>query len=221
MKKAVVLLSGGLDSATTLWLARKNHETHCLVFDYAQRHSREISTAKKIAALSGSACRIVKLRLPETADSLTSRNKPLPLDRRASEIGKHIPSTYVPARNIIFLSFALSYAEVLRAQAIFIGANAVDFSGYPDCTPAFLGAFRRVMKTGVKPATAARLKLMAPLLYKTKKQIVLAAKRLGVPIELTWSCYGGGKKPCGRCDSCIIRKKAFREAGMKDPAQPS
>jgi len=217
MKKAVILLSGGLDSAATLYMAKKEYEPRCLIFDYGQRHSREINSAKKIASLLKCSHKVVKIRLPETADSLTCKNKPLPLNRPLPATGKTVPSTYVPARNIVFLSLALSYAETIGAEAIFIGANSIDFSGYPDCTPAFFNAFRQVIRTGIKQPAA--IKLKAPLLNKTKKQIVLAAKRLGVPLGITWSCYKGGKKPCGKCDSCSIRSRAFRQAGIKDPAE--
>ncbi|MCM8781524.1 MAG: 7-cyano-7-deazaguanine synthase, partial [Candidatus Omnitrophica bacterium] len=133
-----------------------------------------------------------------------------------------IPSTYVPARNIIFLTFALSYTEATDADTIFIGANAIDYSGYPDCRPAFFKAFREIIKTGTKAGAGAkgqgrRIKVKAPLLYKSKGEIVKLAKRLKVPLKLTWSCYKGGRRPCGICDSCILRVKGFKEAGIKDP----
>ena len=128
---------------------------------------------------------------------------------------KNIPSTYVPARNIIFLSFALSYAEAVGAGVIFIGANAIDYSGYPDCRPEFFKAFQDVIKTGTKAGP--RIKVEIPLIDKTKKEIIKLAKRLKVPMGLTWSCYKGGRRPCGTCDSCVLRAKGFREAGLEDP----
>jgi len=219
-KKAVVLLSGGLDSTTTLYLAQhKGYRCYCLIFDYGQRHKREIQSAVKIAKLSNCEYKIIKFSLPwAMKSSLISKKIPIP-DRDITEKSNAtIPSTYVPARNTIFLSFAASYAESINAGTIFIGANAVDFSGYPDCRPTYFSAFNRLIKVGTKRgAEGKRIKAVAPLLNKSKAEIVALAYKLGVPLELTWSCYEGGKKPCRRCDSCKLREKGFKEAKMRDP----
>lgn len=221
MKKAIVLLSGGLDSATTLWIARKRYKPFCLIFDYGQRHRKEINAAKKIASRAKCSYRVIKIRFPEQTDSLTNIKIPLPANRSVKNIGKSIPSTYVPARNIIFLSFAVSYAEAIKAKTIFIGANAVDFSGYPDCKQEFFNAFRQVIKKGTKSGISSNpIRIQTPIIHKTKTEIIRAGTRLKVPYELTWSCYIGGAKPCGKCDSCILRAEGFRGAGIKDPAIP-
>ncbi|MFH1269732.1 MAG: 7-cyano-7-deazaguanine synthase QueC [Candidatus Omnitrophota bacterium] len=210
MKKAIVLLSGGLDSATTLYLARKQgYKCFCLVFDYGQRHKKEIESAKKIARLSGSLAKVIKIDLPWGGSSLL--DKKLKIPRRPGSADK-IPSTYVPGRNIIFLSFALSFAEATGAEAIFIGAHTQDYSGYPDCRPEFYRAFTKVILTGTKSGVRKKgPKILTPLINRSKTQIIREALRLGVPVDLTWSCYRGGRTPCGECDSCYYRAKAFRE----------
>ncbi len=216
--KAIVLLSGGLDSATTLYLARAlGFQPFCLIFDYGQRHTREIASAKRIAACAKSPYRIVRIALPWKGSSLLdSKLKIRAGSARASRGG--IPSTYVPGRNIIFLSFALSCAEALGAKAIFIGAHAQDYSGYPDCRPEFYRAFGRVIRTGTKAGVERReIRVVRPLIRKNKSQIVRLGHRLKVPFELTWSCYKGGRFPCGACDSCHFRAKGFKEAGLRDP----
>ncbi len=206
-KKAVVLLSGGLDSTTTLYYARqKGYACSALIFDYGQRHLREIRSAVAVAKRVKVPYQIVKISLPWKGSSLLDKKVPLPNRKKM----KGIPSTYVPARNTIFLSCALSYAEAIGARAIFIGANAVDFSGYPDCRPDYYRAFAGVAKRGTK---AGNIKIMAPLLNMSKAEIIRFGKKLAVPFELTWSCYQGGAKPCGVCDSCRLREKGFREAG--------
>ncbi len=211
-KKAVVLLSGGLDSATTLFASQaKGYQTFCLIFDYGQRHRKEILCAKKLAQATQSDYKIVKIGLPWGGSALTDKKIALPKNRK--NIPNEIPVTYVPARNIIFLSFAASYAEALGAQAIFIGANAVDYSGYPDCRPSFYKAFARVMKCGLKTGVSGQvIKIHTPLIRKTKAEIIRIGRKLNVPYDLTWSCYAGGKNPCGVCDSCLLRTKGFREA---------
>ena len=216
-KKAVVLLSGGLDSATTLYFARaKGFNCQCLIFDYGQRHKKEIEQAKKIAKSSRVKAQIVKISLPWKGSSLLNRDLSLP---KFNARRKGIPSTYVPARNTIFLSFALSYAEAIGANAIFIGANAIDFSGYPDCRPEFYRTFSKVIRTGTRAGSQGKVILIqTPLINKTKAQIIKLAVALRVPLELTWSCYKGAKAPCGVCDSCKLRAKGFKEAGIKDPA---
>ena len=218
IKKAIVLLSGGLDSATVLWLAKKRHKPFCLIFNYNQRHKKEIESAKKIALKAGCDCKVIKLELPEGTCSLTNMKMSLPASHSTQLIGEKIPSTYVPARNLIFLSLAVSYAESTGAEAVFIGANAVDFSGYPDCTPDFFKAFRQTIKKGTKSGKKTPVKIMVPLLNKSKDEIIKTGLKLKVPYELTWSCYQGGSSPCGKCDSCLLRKEGFRKAGIIDPA---
>ena len=217
LRQAVVLLSGGLDSATTLYLARKQgFNCHCLTFDYGQRHRREIESAKKIAKAANCPTRIIKIKLPWKGSSLLDKKIKLPITDYRLPIT--IPSTYVPGRNIIFLSFALSYAEAIKAGAIFIGAHSQDYSGYPDCRPEFYRAFSKVIATGTKSGVEKRkIQIKTPLIRKTKAQIIRLGKSLGVPFALTWSCYRGGKRPCGTCDSCYFRMKGFREAGLIDP----
>ena len=219
MKKAIILLSGGLDSATTLFYAKtKGFNCHCLIFDYGQRHRRELRHAVKVAQAAKCDYKIVKISLPWLGSSLLDRSQKLP--RRAVIDPKEIPSTYVPARNIIFLSFAASFAEAAGAQTIFIGANAVDYSGYPDCRPDFLNAFQNALRKGMKTGVRGKaIAIKAPLLKKSKAQIVRLGKKLRVPLELTWSCYQGSSKPCGTCDSCRLRAKGFEDAGMKDPVR--
>lgn len=216
--KAIVLLSGGLDSAVALYGAKADgYDCHCLSFDYGQRHKKEIESAKLIAKNSGARLHIVKLGLPWKGSSLLDKKRKLPLDRTIEDINNKIPSTYVPSRNTIFLSMASSLAEAIGARAIFIGAHYEDSSGYPDCRKDYLEAFRKVIKLGTKAGRDNALILKFPLINKGKSGIIREAKRLGVPFELTWSCYKGGKTPCRRCDSCILRAKGFLEAGIKDP----
>jgi 7-cyano-7-deazaguanine synthase len=203
MKQAIVLLSGGLDSATTLYYAKqKGYQCRALIFDYGQRHIRELRSAVAVAKRVSVAYRVLRIRLPWRGSSLLDKKKRLPANRKRFA---NIPSTYVPARNIIFLSFALSYAEAVGAGAIFIGAHSVDYSGYPDCRPEFFRAFQKVVQTGTKKK---KIKVIAPLLKMNKTKIMKLALKLKVPVEKTWSCYAGGRVPCGVCDACIIRQKA-------------
>lgn len=219
-KKAVILLSGGLDSATTLYYARsKGYSCECLIFDYGQRHKKEIRSAKKIARSCGAKYEIIKINLPWKGSSLLDTKMSIPEGRSPGRMKKNIPDTYVAARNTIFLSFATSYAEVRGAEAIFIGANAIDFSDYPDCRPAYYEAFRKVIRQGTKAGIGRRpIKIITPLIDKTKARIIKMGTRLKVPYEYTWSCYKGARRPCLECDSCILRAKGFREAGLNDPA---
>jgi 7-cyano-7-deazaguanine synthase len=216
-KKAIVLLSGGLDSTTTFFYARRQgFRCHALIFDYGQRHKKEIRQAQKIAQAVGCDYKIVKVALPWKGSSLLDETIPLPQNRRVNE--RVIPSTYVPARNIIFLSFAVSYAEAIGAKSVFIGANAIDYSGYPDCRPEFYRAYRHVLEKGLKSGVEGRgIEIVTPLIRKTKSEIITLGLKLGVPFHLTWSCYKGGKRPCGRCDSCCLRRRGFETVGLKDP----
>jgi 7-cyano-7-deazaguanine synthase len=210
MIKAVVLLSGGIDSTTTLYYAKsKGCKCFALIFDYGQRHRREIRSAVAVTKRASVAYRVVRIELPWKGSSLLDKKIKVPVKRKL----QGIPSTYVPARNIIFLSFALSYAEAIGARAIFIGANAVDFSGYPDCRPEFYRAFQKVIARGTK---ARRIKVLTPLIDMPKAQIIALGLKLKAPLELTWSCYKGGRRPCGVCDSCRLRQKGFAALGIKE-----
>lgn len=216
--KAVVLLSGGLDSAVTLYYAeRRGYECHCLIFDYGQKHKKELILARKIAKASASKLKVVKLNLPWKGSSLLDRTKELPQNRTIGEIRKGIPSTYVPARNTIFLSMAASFAEAISANCIFIGAHFEDSSGYPDCRKGYLEAFQKVIRSGTRAGLEGRLKIRYPLIGKTKKDIIKLGAALSVPFQFTWSCYKGAAAPCMKCDSCILRARGFKEAGIKDP----
>ena len=215
-RKAVVLLSGGIDSATTLYLARqKKLKSQALIFDYGQSHKKEITFAKRVARRARCPYKVIKLRLPGEGSSLLGRKKNIPLNRSFSAIKEGIPSTYVPGRNLIFLSIATSFAESVNARAIFIGAHTQDFSGYPDCRKAFFVKFKKVITAGTKDGK--HISICAPLINKNKKEIIEIALKLGVPLEHTWSCYKGGKAPCGACDSCRFREKGFKELGIADP----
>lgn len=216
-KKGVVLLSGGLDSATTLfWAKSKGFDCRCLICDYGQRHRHEVQAAKSIARFLGLSYTVIKLNFPWKGSSLLDKKVKIPKGVRMSD---GIPSTYVPGRNIVFLSLATSFAEVIGAEAIFIGAHIQDYSGYPDCRPDFYQAFQQAIDAGTKSGVEKRsIKIRTPLLEMRKSEIVRLAVRLKVPLKLTWSCYNGAKFPCGDCDSCYFRKKGFQEAGVKDPA---
>ena len=219
MPKAVILLSGGLDSATCLYIAKaQKYKVHGLILEYGQRHAREIAHAKRLARRAGCSSQVLKIRLPWQGSSLLDKKKKLP--SRKTIDPKEIPSTYVPARNIIFLSFAASYAEAVGAEAIFIGANAVDYSGYPDCRPEFMRAYEAMLAKGMKSGVRGkRIRVKTPIIRLSKAQIIRKGMKLGVPYQYTWSCYRGGKKPCGVCDSCRLRAKGFEEAGFADPAE--
>ncbi len=224
-RKAVVLLSGGLDSTTTLALARnQGFEVHALTFRYGQRHEVEVEAARRIAARFGVASHvIIPIDLCVFGGSALTSDLPVPRDRPPEEMAQGIPITYVPARNTIFLSFALAFAEVLESSDIFIGVNALDYSGYPDCRPEYLEAFQRLAnlatKAGVEGRT--RLTIHAPLLHLTKAEIVRTGHELGVDYALTTSCYDPSPEgeACGHCDSCLLRRKGFAEAGLPDPTR--
>lgn len=212
--KAVVLLSGGLDSTVALWWAlRQGWACEALTFRYGQRHARELRSARAVARLAHVPLHTVSFKLPWSGSSLTRRDVSLP-SRSADRIGPGIPSTYVPGRNTIFLSFALSLADQVGAEVIVIGANAVDYSGYPDCRGPYLRAFEKAATLGSKTgAQGGRLFVVAPLIQLSKAGIVRLGRQLGAPLEKTWSCYAGGRRPCGRCDSCVLREKGFVQAG--------
>lgn len=219
--KAVVLLSGGIDSSTTLFLAKiEGYELYALSFDYEQRHKVELESAKRVAEHAGVKRHLMlRFNLGDIGGSaLTDSNIKVP---KEGVIPSEIPITYVPARNTIFLSFALSWAEVLSVDVIFIGANAMDYSGYPDCRPEYLKAFETMANLATKASVEGkmRFKIKSPLLYMTKAEIIRKGTELGLDYSLTWSCYDPlpGRTPCLRCDSCLIREKGFKEAGLKDP----
>ncbi|MFN0117692.1 MAG: 7-cyano-7-deazaguanine synthase QueC [Elusimicrobiota bacterium] len=216
--KAVVLLSGGLDSAVCLWWAKKRGwDCHALSFDYGQRHNKELKSAKKLARLTNVPLHVVRFALPWSGSSLTNAQEKLPHHQTLKKITTtHLPSTYVPARNTIFLSFALSWADQINASKIVIGANAVDYSGYPDCRPKYIQSFESVANLGSRLGTEKKIKIkiVAPLLKLSKADIIRLGVKLKMPIEKTWSCYKGDKKPCGLCDSCLFRNKGLQEAGL-------
>jgi 7-cyano-7-deazaguanine synthase len=219
---AVVLLSGGLDSATTLALALADgFAAHALTVDYGQRHRVEISRAERLAAALGAAShRVMRVELgPLAGCALTDGATPVPHDRRPGAGGR-IPVTYVPARNTLLLALALAWAETLGSLDLFIGANAVDYSGYPDCRPEFLQAFEGLARLATRAGIeGGRIRIHAPLLAATKADIVREARRLGVDLGLTWSCYDPDPagRACGTCEACRLRAKGFQEAGLPDP----
>ena len=221
---AVCLLSGGLDSATCLAYARREgFECHALSFDYGQRHRIELEAARRIAETLGAADhRVAKIDLRVFGHSALTDEIEVPKGRDETSMASGIPITYVPARNTIFLSFALAWAEVLEASDIYIGVNALDYSGYPDCRPEFIEAFERMSnlatKAGVEGRT--RIQIRTPLIRLSKADIVRLGSELNVPFGLTHSCYdpGAAGRACGACDSCLLRAKGFREAGVADPA---
>jgi 7-cyano-7-deazaguanine synthase len=213
MKKAVVLLSGGMDSATTLYIARQDYECRCLIFDYGQRASKEIECAKRISEEAGCKYRILQISLPWKGSVLLDKTQSVPEGFFSS--GGRIPPTYVPGRNIIFLSFGISFAESTGAEAVFIGAHQMDFSNYPDCRKEFFDSFQETVRRGTKEGNEGReIKIITPVINKTKKEIIEIGSRLGVPFEYTWSCYSEGEQPCGTCESCLFRSKAFAELGI-------
>jgi 7-cyano-7-deazaguanine synthase len=220
-KKAVVLLSGGRDSAVSLWWAKAHgYECRTISFDYGQRHKKELRQAARLAKKAGVAHETIRIRLPWSGSSLTDKKVALP-HHKLAQIGRGgIPSTYVPGRNTLFLSFAMSLADEIQASALVIGANALDYSGYPDCRGPYLRAFERVANLGTRLGSEKKkkIKILAPLLRLSKKDIVELGFRLRAPLELTWSCYRGGRTVCGTCDSCLLRAKGFLEVGRPDPA---
>jgi 7-cyano-7-deazaguanine synthase len=227
IRKSVVLLSGGLDSATTFAIAKsEGYDVYALSFDYNQRHRRELESAGMVAsALGAKKHLVIRFDLREIGGSALTADIEVPRTPSPS-----IPVTYVPARNTIFLSFALGWAEVLEAEDIFIGANAVDYSGYPDCRPEYLRAFEDMANLATKITVEGKIKvnIRAPLISLKKSEIIKKGAQLGIDYALTWSCYdpqpgpvqgSPASIPCGSCDSCLFRAKGFREAGITDPLQ--
>ena len=224
MKRAVVLLSGGIDSATTLAIAlAEGDQTYALSFDYGQRHQIETEAARRVAnSLGAKEHRVAKIDLGVFGGSALTDDIAVPKQRSGKEIGHGIPITYVPARNTIFLAYALGWAEVVGASDIFIGVNAIDYSGYPDCRPEFFEAFETVANLGTKAGVEGRhFQIHTPLIKFSKAEIIRKAIGLGVDLSLTHSCYDPSLEglACGECDSCLLRLKGFREAGLKDPVR--
>ncbi len=224
-RKAVVLTSGGLDSTTTLAIALSGgFECICLSFQYGQRHHIEIAAARRVvAAMNVARHEIIPLDLGRVGGSALTADIDVPVGRTLEAMAGGIPVTYVPVRNTVFLSYALAWAEVLFAPDIFIGVNAVDYSGYPDCRPAYIAAFEEMANLAVRDAVEGRMtiRIHAPLLHMSKADIIHTGIRLGVDYGLTHSCYAPSRNglACGICDSCILRLNGFREAGMPDPAR--
>lgn len=227
MKRAVILLSGGIDSTTTMAIAEsEGYELYALTIDYGQRHVQEIENARLVSDFFKVDKHIViNINLREIGGSALTSSIEVPVNRTEEEISQGIPVTYVPARNTIFLSIALSWAEVLDAGMIFFGANVVDYSGYPDCRPEYIRAFEKMANLGTRKGVegGGRFSVKTPLINMTKAEIIRKGVELGVDYSLTHSCYNPGEDSiaCGRCDSCLIRKKGFSEAGITDPVRYS
>src|SRR6266853_384992 len=222
MKRAVALLSGGLDSTTTLATAiAHGYEAYALSFDYGQRHQIEIDAARRIAgSLGAKEHRVAKIDMRMFGGSALTDDVDVPKNRSETEVAHGIPVTYVPARNTIFLAYALAWAEVVPAGHIFLGVNAIDYSGYPDCRPEFIEAFETLANLGTKAGVEGRrFHIHTPLIKFSKAEIIRKATELGVDLSITHSCYDPSPEglACGECDSCLLRLKGFREAGIKDP----
>ncbi|AFY41695.1 7-cyano-7-deazaguanine synthase QueC [Nostoc sp. PCC 7107] len=218
--KAVILLSGGLDSSTVLYQAKADGcECYAISFDYQQRHRRELNSARYVAQTAQVVeHQVVNFDLRQWGGSaLTDDKIDLPQARSLDEMSQNIPVTYVPARNTIFLSFALGYAEAIAAERVYIGVNALDYSGYPDCRPDYIQAMQEVFRLGTKQGReGSPIAIVAPLVNLKKTEIIQLGNTLGVPWNLTWSCYSGGDVACGVCDSCRLRLAAFDELGLQD-----
>jgi len=222
MKRAVILLSGGLDSTTTMAIAiAQGYEAYALSFDYGQRHQIEIDAASRIAeSLGAKEHRLAKIDMLMFGGSALTDNVGVPKNRSETEIADGIPVTYVPARNTVFLAYALGWAEIIPAADIFIGVNAIDYGGYPDCRPEFIEAFETLANLGTKAGVEGRrFQIHAPLIKFSKAEIVRKALELDVDLSLTRTCYDPSPTglACGECDSCLLRLKGFREAGIEDP----
>jgi len=224
-RKAVVLLSGGIDSTTATAIARQEgFELYAMTFNYGQRHVAELEAARRVArAMEVRRHVVMKIELDAIGGSALTSDIEVPKDRRPDEEEPEIPVTYVPARNTIFLSFGLAWAEVLQASDIFIGVNAIDYSGYPDCRPEYLEAFQRMADLATKASVegAMRIRIRAPLIHMAKAEIIHTGVKLGVDYGLTHSCYDPAPdgRACGRCDSCRLRKKGFADARIQDPTK--
>lgn len=225
MRDAVVLLSGGIDSATSLAIARhEGYACHAITFDYGQRHRFELEAAKRVAESMGVGRHVtIPFDLRAIGGSALTDDIPLPRDQDPASMAGQIPSTYVPARNTIFLSFAMGWAEVLGAFDLYIGANAIDYSGYPDCRPEYIAAFEHLANLATRAGVTGegRFNIHAPLIEKSKADILRTGVRLGVDYALTTSCYDPADDgaACGRCDACILRRNGFEEAGIVDPTR--
>ena len=223
-RRAVVLLSGGLDSSTTLAIAQDaGFETYALTFRYGQRHEVEVDAARRVASQMGAAKHtVLDIDLRAFGASALTDDIPVPKGRSEEEIGEGVPVTYVPARNTIFLSFALAWAEVLDASDIFIGVNALDYSGYPDCRPEYIAAYQRMADLATRVGTdeGKPIEIHTPLIQLTKKEIIQKGIALGVDYSITATCYDptSNGEACGRCDACMLRLKGFEEVGILDPA---
>lgn len=223
--RAVVLSSGGIDSTTAMAIAKaEGYEIYSLSFNYGQRHKIELEMAKKAAEYFGAKKHIIiDIDLRKFGGSALTADIDVPKDRLVEEMASGIPVTYVPARNTIFLSFALAWAEALNADTIFIGVNALDYSGYPDCRTEYINAFEKMANLATKAGVEGKIsfKIKMPLINMTKAEIIKKGRELGVDYNLTWSCYDPQPDGahCGRCDSCLLRKKGFKEAGVKDPTR--
>lgn len=222
MKRAVVLLSGGIDSTTTLAIAiAEGYEAYALSFDYGQRHKNETEAARRVAkSLGAKEHRVAKIDLRVFGGSALTDDLDVPKQRSEKEIAHGIPITYVPARNTIFLAYALAWSEVIHANDIFLGVNAIDYSGYPDCRPEFIEAFETLAHVGTKAGVEGRrFHIHTPLIKLSKADIIRKAVEFGVDLSLTHSCYDPTSEglACGNCDSCLLRLKGFREAGITDP----
>ncbi|GBF31827.1 queuosine Biosynthesis QueC ATPase [Desulfocucumis palustris] len=224
MKKAVVILSGGLDSTVCMSIAKsKGYDVFPLTFAYGQRHNKEVEQARKVADYYGCNKHLVVdidffRAIGESA--LTSDRINVPVNRSQEELAEGIPVTYVPFRNAVFLSMATGYAESIRAEIIYIGVNALDYSGYPDCRPQFIQAFQEVIRLGATTSDkGAQIKIESPLIHMSKGEIVKLGLKNKSPLHLTTSCYQGRERACGICDSCQLRLKGFSDAGTKDPIQ--
>jgi 7-cyano-7-deazaguanine synthase len=224
-RKAVVLVSGGLDSTTCLAIAREDgYENYALTFQYSQRHAIELEAARRVAeSLEAADHLILDLPMDRIGGSALTSALAVPKDTPEGEVGGRIPVTYVPARNTVFLSLALAWAEVLGAEDIFIGVNALDYSGYPDCRPEFIRAFEQLANLGTRAGVEgiSRFRIHAPLMHWTKEQIIRRGVQLGLDYSMTHSCYDPGPEglACGRCESCLLRRKGFADSGTPDPTR--
>ena len=219
-KKAIVLSSGGLDSSTCLYIAKESgYKLYALSFDYGQRHRKELEASEKV-------CKVVEVKehrilsLPKPTGTALTGYGEIPKGRNLTEMAEEIPVSYVPARNTIFIALALQYAEEVDADAIFTGVTAIDYSGYPDCRPEYIEAWQKLINLATKKTTTGgRISLITPLLHLYKAEIIQEGLRLGLDYGMTWSCYNGGEKACGKCDSCLLRLKGFKEADAIDPLE--